>query len=343
MRLDISGDIRKISIADDRPFFSATHEEIASGATSDVYFLRARDILKKLGLLNTRVVADVFCRNSGVFCGSAEVKNLLAGHDIELYSLPEGKSFDAGATVMRVSGPYGEFGLFETALLGMLSSATGWATAARECVDAAAGSPVVCFGARHIHPAVAPVMERSAVIGGVSGSSCILGALLSGMNPTGTVPHAAILIAGDTVRVAKAFDEVFDDDVPRIILVDTFKDEAEESLRVAAALKDKLAAVRLDTPSERGGVTPQLVAEVRKRLDNEGRGAVRIVVSGGLTPQRIVALKAAGADIFGVGSHISTAKPIEMTMDIKEIEGKAAAKRGRLPGPQAGEGLERIL
>jgi nicotinate phosphoribosyltransferase len=341
--LDKTSDIRDLKIAEGRKFFSATHEEIESGATTDVYFLRTRDILAKQGLLDTPVVADVFCRRPGVFCGSEEVRRLLAGRQIEFLALPEGARFDAGATVMRISGPYGEFGLYETVLLGMTASATGWATAAAECKEAAADSSVVCFGSRHIHPAVAPVMERAALIGGMDGSSCILGALLAGRSPTGTVPHAAILISGDTVKVARVFDEVFEADVPRIILVDTFKDEAEESLRVAEALGGKLAAIRLDTPSERGGVTPHLVAEVRKRLDMAGHNHVRIAVSGGLTPERIRILKAAGADFFGVGSYVSSAPPIEMTMDIKEISGRPVAKRGRLPGPTKSPNLVKMI
>ena len=234
--LDKTSDIGTIKIGEGRKFFSATHAEIESGATTDIYFLRTRDILAKQGLLDTPVTADVFCRRSGVFCGSEEVRRLLDGRNIEMFALPEGERYEGGATVMQISGPYGEFGLFETVLLGIAASSTGWATAAAECKEAADGSSVVCFGSRHIHPAVAPAMERAAMIGGMDGSSCILGALLSGVKPTGTVPHAAILISGDTVKVAQVFDEVSDADVARIILVDTFKDEAEESLRVAEAL-----------------------------------------------------------------------------------------------------------
>ncbi|MDD3031301.1 MAG: nicotinate phosphoribosyltransferase, partial [Atribacterota bacterium] len=33
-----------------------------------------------------------------------------------------------------------------------------------------------------------------------------------------------------------------------------------------------------------------------------------------------------------VGSYISDASPIDMTLDIKEVEGKPVAKRGRIPG-----------
>ena len=343
MTLDSTAGINGIPIDPERKLFSATHEEILSGATTDIYFLRSRDILARLGLLDTPVRADVFARKPGMICGVEEVRRLLQESGAEIHSLAEGERFEPGETVMRISGPYGAFGIFETTLLGILASESGWATAAAECKHAAGDCPVVCFGARHIHPAAAPAMERAAIIGGVDGCSCIIGALLAGKQPTGTVPHAAIIIAGDTVRIARAFDEVFPDDVPRIILVDTFKDEAEETLRVAEALGEKLAAVRLDTPSERGGVTPELVREVRSRLDQAGHAHVAIVVSGGVTPDRIRTLRAAGAALFGVGSYISAAAPIEMTMDIKEVNGKPIAKRGRIPGCEINERLKKIL
>ena len=120
----------------------------------------------------------------------------------------------------------------------------------------------------------------------------------------------------------------------RIVLVDTFKDEAEEALRVAHALGDRLYGIRLDTPSERGRVTADLVKEIRARLDQEGYDHVKIVVSGGLNPERIAYFQEQGApvDSFAVGSYISGATPIDFTGDIKEIDGRPIAKRGRIPG-----------
>jgi nicotinate phosphoribosyltransferase len=116
--------------------------------------------------------------------------------------------------------------------------------------------------------------------------------------------------------------------------VDTFKDEAEEALRVAHALGDRLYGIRLDTPSERGRVTADLVTEIRARLDQEDYGHVKIVVSGGLNPDRIRYFKTQGApvDFFAVGSYISGATPVDFTGDIKEIDGRPIAKRGRIPG-----------
>ena len=326
-------DVASVEISHDR-LPSATHEEILNGLTTDIYFIRTRDILDHMGLLNTPVVAEVFARKNGIFAGVEEVMTLLKGKDVVVDALPEGTPFKPKDTLMRLTGPYGAFGMYETTLLGMLAASTGWATAARECVDAAKGKPVLCFGARHVHPAIAPVMERIAVkVGGCAGASCILGAKLLGLNPSGTIPHAAILMAGDTVKLAKVYDEMTPPQENRVVLIDTFKDESEEAIRVAEALGDHLGSIRLDTPSERGGVTPQLIKEVRFRLDKAGFNHVKIVATGGLTPERIGPLADAGADTFGVGSYICHGQKIDMTLDIKEVDGKPIAKRGRLPGP----------
>jgi nicotinate phosphoribosyltransferase len=101
--------------------------------------------------------------------------------------------------------------------------------------------------------------------------------------------------------------------------------------------------VRLDTPSERGGVTPGLVRELRAKLDLAGHEHIKIFVSGGLDPERIKILAEAGADAFGVGSYISGASALDMTMDIKIVNGQAVAKRGRIPGLVDAPNLERIL
>ncbi|HHV57733.1 MAG TPA: nicotinate phosphoribosyltransferase [Firmicutes bacterium] len=336
--------VRNLKVAADKRFHSATHEEIMQGATTDIYFVRSYELLHHMGLGATPVVAEIFARRGGILAGVEEVKHLLAGHEgLEMWSLDEGEEFAPKEVVMRISGPYDKFGLFETVILGFLASPSGWATAARECKQAAGDAPVFCFGARHLHPAVAPVMERAALIGGFDGASCILAAKLAGREPAGTVPHAVILIMGDTVEVAKVYDKVMPPDAPRLVLVDTFHDEAEEAVRVAEALGERLSGVRLDTPGERGGVTPDLVYEVRQRLDQKGFQHVNIFVSGGVTPERIVELKAAGAAAFGVGSYITAAPPIDMTMDLKVVSGVPVAKRGRIPGITPNPRLKRQI
>jgi nicotinate phosphoribosyltransferase len=134
-------------------------------------------------------------------------------------------------------------------------------------------------------------------------------------------------------------------EVPRIALVDTFEDEVRESVAVAKALRGKLRGVRLDTPSERGRVTADLVKEVRAWLDLEGFREVKIVVSGGIDPERIRYFIGEGApvDVFAVGSYISDAKPIDFTADLHEVGGKPISKRGRMPGITPNPRLIRVM
>ena len=318
------------------------------GPASDVYFQRARDTLLGEGI-DPVVTMEYFGDRAGVLCGMDQVVELMRGAlrgEGEVWALAEGEPIEAREVVMRVKARYSLFGVYETATLGILASCTGWASKAREVVEAAAGTRVISFGARHVHPLVGPIMEYAAVKGGCVGCATPLGAKLAGLaSASGTMPHAMILIFGDTVAAALAFDKHMGPDVLRVVLVDTFKDEAEESLRVAEALRDRLRGVRLDTPFERGRVTVPLVKEVRARLDQAGFSEVGIFVSGGMSIERIREFVAAGAPVssFGVGMEIAAAPPIGFTADIKEVDGQPRTKRGRIPGLTEAPRLRRVL
>src|SRR5688500_3828520 len=205
--------------------------EILSGDSAHVYFARADSILAAEGL-HPLVTMEVVTRHDAVLCGLDEAKNLLghvlaAAHPAEtrLDALDHRHRSGPREIVLRVRGRYRGFGLYATAFLGMLAQSTGWATAARECVDAAAPEPVISFGARHIHPDITDVLDYAAIVGGCVGASTPAGARLAGLSPTGTLPHSLVLIFGDTVRAAEAFDRHMPADVPRVVLVDTFRDE----------------------------------------------------------------------------------------------------------------------
>lgn len=319
---------------------------VLSGDTADVYFLRTREVMERAGL-NPRASMELFPARDGLLCGVREAISLLRKvlpPDAEVWGVEEGETMARKEVVLRITAPYLSYGVYETALAGILAQESAWATAARECVDAADGIPVISFGARHVHPNIAAVMDYAAVVGGCAACSSVEGARLAGLAPSGTMPHAMIICFRDTVAAALAFDEHLPPDVPRIVLVDTFHDEPEEALRVAEAMGERLQGVRLDTPGERGGVTPDLVKEVRARLDLAGFPWVQIFVSGGVTPDRIVGMRQEGArvDGFGIGSYITSAPPIDFTADLKEVEGIPLAKRGRIPGITLNPRLKRL-
>ncbi|MFC1962667.1 nicotinate phosphoribosyltransferase [Chloroflexota bacterium] len=338
---------RAISTERPKPKF-AIPDSILSGDASDIYFIRGVEILKKEGL-NPTATMEVFPSRDGILCGMEEVlallEKVLPEGQREVWALPEGESMARKEVVARITAPYQTYGIYETVYLGMLAHASGWATAAREIVQAARGVPVISFGARHVHPLVAGLMDYAAIVGGCSGSSSISGSKIAGVQPAGTMPHAMIIIMGDTVSATLAFDKHMPPEVPRVSLVDTFKDEAEESLLVAQAMGGRLQGVRLDTPTERGRVTPDLVQEIRARLDLAGFKEVKVFVSGGLDPERITDFlqKGAPVDYFGVGHYISGAPPIDFTADLHTVDGKPIAKRGRIPGLTPNPRLKRVL
>ena len=321
---------------------------VLSGETADIYFLRTVEILKREGL-NPVATMEVFPSRAGILCGMHEVhallEEVLPPGNREVWSLSEGDSFERKEVVLRITAPYQSYGAYETAYLGMLSHGSGWATAARECVEAAQGIPIISFGVRHLHPTVAGILDYAAVVGGCVGCSSVAGAKLAGVPPTGTIPHALIIVMGDTVTATLAFDRHMPPDVPRISLVDTFKDEPEESIIVARAMQGRLQGVRLDTPAERGRVTADLVKETRARLDLAGFRDVKIVVSGGFDPERIRYFldNRAPVDSFGVGSYISGARPIDFTADLHQVAGRPVAKRGRIPGITPNPRLKRVM
>lgn len=319
---------------------------VLAGDTADVYFLRTRKVMEAEGL-NPVATMEVFPRGDGLLCGMREVLALLREalpEGAAVWALDEGQPVSRREVVLRIRAPYLSYAVYETAILGILAHESGWAQAARECVEAAQGVPVVSFGARHVHPLVAPYADYAAAVGGCAAASTPLGSRLAGSEPSGTMPHAMIICFGDTVKAALAFDKHVEPEVPRVVLVDTFMDEPQEALRVAAALGERLQAVRLDTPGELGGVTPELVKEARARLDQAGFGHVRLFVSGGITPERIAHFLASGAPVdgFGVGSYISSAPPNDFTADLKEVDGKPIAKRGRIPGVTDNPRLKRL-
>ena len=323
-------------------------EAVIRGDSADVYFHRTIEILEKEGIDSTAVM-EVFPNGSGILCGIEEVlailDRVLPPDNREVWTLAEGDTVSSKEVILRIKAPYRSYGLYETAICGILASATGWAAAARECAEAAGDIPCISFGARHVHPFVSGRMDYAAIVGGCKGCSSVEGARLAGIEPSGTMPHAMIIVMGDTVKATLAFDKHIDPSVARVSLVDTFKDEAEESLLVTAALGEKLKAVRLDTPVERGRVTAELVKEVRARLDQAGHPHVGIFVSGGITPERIRYFIDCGAPVtgFGIGSYISGARPIDYTADIHEVDGKAVAKRGRIPGITENPRLKRVI
>ena len=314
-------------------------EPIRSGRATDAYFDRTTAALTHADR-NPHVVAEVTADQfpSGefeLFAGLKDAVALLAGRDVDVHAIPEGRLFDGGP-VMRIEGPYLAFARLETSLLGFLSHASAIATAALDCRVAAPDAQVLSFGARHVHPAMTAAVERSALVGGFDGFSHVAAGDLIGRDASGTMPHALSICFGRGGQEAawRAFDEAVDESVPRVALCDTYSDEVDEVLRAAETLGDRLDGVRLDTTGSRRGDFRHIIREVAWELDVRGHEDVDVYVSGGLGPDDLRRLRDV-VDGFGVGGYVSNADPVDFALDLVTVDGAPAAKRGKLSGAKA--------
>ena len=319
-----------------RPFHTASDAEIKHGEVYDVYFERTVQILKARRD-RKRVRAEIYLKalpedwEWGVLAGIEEAAALLEGVPVDVQAMDEGTIFAPYQPIMTLEGVYVDWAQYETALLGLLCQASGIATKAARCKKAAGDRQVISFGARRMHPALAPMIERNAFVGGCDGVAVTKAAELIDADPTGTIPHALVLMIGDTVEALKAFNEIMDRKIRRVALIDTLQDEKFEAIRVAEALGEDLYAVRLDTPSSRRGDLYRIVQEVRWELDLRGYGHVKIITSGGIDEYQILRLNPV-VDGYGVGTSIANAPVVSFALDIMEIEGRPMAKRGKWSG-----------
>ena len=330
-------------------------ERMREGYYSDKYFVRARDILKA-DRHAPRVTMQVFGKAHAYLGGMDEAIAILKScaddwSALEVRALYDGDAIAPWETVMTIDGPYDGFAHLETLYLGVLARRTRVGTNTRRVVDAAKPKTVLFFPARHDHWLVQTGDGYAAHVAGAIGVSTDAQASWWGSSGIGTVPHALIAAYdGDTVIATQKFASYMDSAVQIITLVDYSNDCVRTSLDVARALGRRLWGVRLDTSenmvdqsilTEMGsfaptGVNPQLVWNVRRALDREGFGSVRIVVSGGFTVEKIRAFEEAGVpvDSYGVGSSLFNGQ-YDFTADIVRVNGRTQHKVGREERPNA--------
>ncbi|MEZ0394440.1 MAG: nicotinate phosphoribosyltransferase [Desulfurococcaceae archaeon] len=321
-------------------FYVADERDVLEGVVTDVYFVRTQRILRAKNLRKrVRIELHAMSLPKGyewaVFAGLEEALRLLEGKPVTVYSIPEGTLFKAKEPLMVLEGYLDDVVLYETALLGLLRHSSSIATKAARLKRLAMDKQLLFFGLRAVHPFIAPMVDRAAYIGGCDAVSGYMSSKYLGLKPVGTMPHALIVAFGDQVEAWRAFDEVIEGDVPRIMLVDTFYDERVEALMAAKALGRRLDGVRLDTPSSRRGNMRAIVEEVRWTLDVNGYRWVKIIVSGGIDEEEIRQLRDV-VDGFGVGTSIAMPPSVDISADIVEVyeDGywRPVSKRGKLPG-----------
>ena len=263
---------------------------------------------------------------------------------ISVSSLRDGDTIAPWETVLLIEGPLSEFIHLETLYLGVLARRTRISTNVARVAHAANSKPVFFFPARIDHWAVQGGDGYAASIGGAASVSTDAQGEWWGMKGAGTIPHSLIAACdGSTVEATRSFAETFPD-TSLVALVDFDNDCVKTSLEVAHAMGDRLWGVRLDTSesmvdvslkdaddlTDKAGVNPTLVRNVRQALDDAGFGRVRIVVSGGFDVDKIASFESeqVPTDAYGVGSAFMKGS-FDFTADVVKLDGAPMSKTGR--------------
>ncbi len=315
-----------------------------SAPYTDTYFLRSLEVLKRERLNPDARIQLSIRKGPGEAHGIDEALaviqrySALVANGGRVFALQDGDRYVAKEPLLMIEGKLQDVIALETMYLGVLSRATTCANDGHDGVDRAlvkermarvvalaGGRPVIYMGARHWHFEEDAAISRAAFEGGATETSTDIGAAVVGKRGVGTTPHilenAFATVYGRDLAVLAAtlaFDRHIDPQVPRVALVDYNNREIRDSLAVAAALRERLHGVRIDTCGENvmegglcaaddpaakawrdagidlpaadhpearywygTGVTISGVYAVRKALDDAGFTHVRIVLSSG--------------------------------------------------------------
>ncbi|MFP6759610.1 MAG: nicotinate phosphoribosyltransferase, partial [Alphaproteobacteria bacterium] len=234
---------------------------------TDQYFKRTREIVERHG--DVTVTYSIFMRRPVIFCPRLAVEWLHAvaekrgtSFEIEL-CFEEGAWVGAGEPLLYISGSLAHLVELETLYLQRLGAPC---VAAYNAFTMCADLPHVSFlamDARHCAGAeMAEMMAYAASVGSAKAQAeaNAIGFIGNANDDTahffgnehglGTMPHALLGYAGSTLRAAELFHETYPDE-PMTVLVDYFGLEVADSIAVAQAFPELLAAgdlaVRVDT------------------------------------------------------------------------------------------------
>ena len=335
---------------------SAGEAEIAR--RTDRYFERTRRIVEAHG--DVRVTYAVFMRRPVIFCprlAVAWLEEVAGARGVDLRIEPcfeEGAWVGSGEPLLYVTGPLAALVDLETLYLQKLGPPC---VAAYNAYGMCSDLPRVAFlamDARHCAGAeMAEMMAYAASVGSakarreagavgfVGGANDDTAHYFGNEAGLGTMPHALVGYAGNTVRAAEMYRGLYPDE-PLTVLVDYFAREVGDTLAVARRFPGLAAAgrlrVRIDTHGGRfvegldtaasyavlerhapravrtyrsetelrqlvgTGVSAAAVFHVREALDAAGFDRVGIVASSGFGPAKCKLFASVGAPVDMIGT-----------------------------------------
>lgn len=230
--------------------------------------------------------------------------------DCDVWAVPEGTVIFPQEPIVTVRGNAIQALMLETMILLTVNHQSLIATKANRIVRAAAGKPVLEFGARRAHGnGAAYYGARAAIIGGCTGTSCLLTAKDFGVKAIGTMAHSWVQLFPDEYTAFKTYAERYPDSC--LLLVDTYnvlKSGIPNAIKVFDEVLKPLGKRPVGIRIDSGDIT-YISKKARKMLDDAGYPDCQICVSNSLDEYLIRDMISQGArvDSYGVGERLITA------------------------------------
>ena len=228
----------------------------------------------------------------------------------DVWAVPEGTVIFPQEPIVTVRGPAMQALMVETMLLVTINHQSLIATKANRIVRAAQGRAVMEFGARRAHGyGAAYYGARAAIIGGCTGTSCLLTAKDFGVRASGTMAHSWVQLFKDEYTAFKTYAEKYPDSC--MLLVDTYnvlKSGIPNAIKVFDEVSKPLGKRPIGIRIDSGDIT-YITKKARKMLDEAGYSDCKICVSNSLDEYLIrdMIFQGACVDSYGVGERLITA------------------------------------
>ena len=228
----------------------------------------------------------------------------------DVWAVPEGTVIFPQEPIVTVRGPAMQALMIETMVLLTINHQSLIATKANRIVRAANGRPVMEFGARRAHGyGAAYYGARAAIIGGCSGTSCVLTAKDFDVKASGTMAHSWVQLFEDEYTAFKTYAEKYPDSC--LLLVDTYnvlKSGVPNAIKVFDEVLKPLGKRPLGIRIDSGDIT-YITKKARKMLDDAGYPDCKICISNSLDEYLIrdMIFQGACVDTYGVGERLITA------------------------------------
>lgn len=236
--------------------------------------------------------------------------------------------------------------LIETPLLSIINHMSMVATKSAQLCEAAGERSIFEFGSRRTHIDAAVDAAYAAYVGGSVATSNVEAHHRYGIPVLGTMDHFAVqsweregLSVAETERAFfKAFYEAFPEHAS--LLIDTYDPfGGETGIRNAvAATNGALKGIRLDSM-----LSVETLQRARSLLDELGATEAKIIASGGIDLEELIALRDAPVDAFGVGERLVSSADAPVGVGavgkLSSIDGLPTMKQAKgtgkatLPGP----------